>query len=168
MSIKINYTNKTPSKSSSNLVLFVDEEFNTSNLKKYLSISELSYINDLLRTSDLKKKMFLFEINSKKKLMLISIKKDLKNFDVENLGAEFYGRVNYGKNSNYLLYSDSIVGKNEIFLSHFLHGLKLKSYEFKKYKTKKETRVISIIVKGNKNKPSTQKQLKCMKITRQP
>ena len=160
MSIKINYTNKTPSKSSSNLVLFVDEEFNTSNLKKYLSISELSYINDLLRTSDLKKKMFLFEINSKKKLMLISIKKDLKNFDVENLGAEFYGRINYGKNKEYFVNTDSVIGKYDNFIGHFLHGLKLKSYSFNKYKTKKETRLISINVLGNKNKPSTQNQLK--------
>ena len=80
MSIKINYTNKTPSKSSSNLVLFVDEEFNTSSLKKYLSISELSYINDLLRTSDLKKKMFLFEINSKKKINVNFYQKRFKKF----------------------------------------------------------------------------------------
>jgi len=41
-----------------------------------------------------------------------------------------------------------------------LLGLKLKSYEFKKYKTKKETRLISINVLGNKNKPSVQNQLK--------
>ena len=67
MSIKINYTKKTVSKSSSNLVLFVEEKFNISNLKKYLSNTELSYINDLLKTSDLKKNMLLFEINSKKK-----------------------------------------------------------------------------------------------------
>ena len=39
-------------------------------------------------------------------------------------------------------------------------GLKLKSYEFNKYKTKKETRLISINVLGNKNKPSAQNQLK--------
>ena len=67
MSIAINYKNKTPTKSSSNLVLFVDEKFSINNLKKYLSNIELSYINDLLKTSDLKKNMFLFEINSKKK-----------------------------------------------------------------------------------------------------
>ena len=41
-----------------------------------------------------------------------------------------------------------------------VHGLKLKSYEFNKYKTKKETRTLSINVIGNKNKPSTKTQLK--------
>jgi len=160
MSIKIIYTNKTASKSSSNHVLFVDEKFNISNLKKYLSNTELSYINDLLKTNDLKKNMFLFEINSKKKIMLIAIKKDLKIFDVENLGAEFYGRINYGKNKEYFINLDTVISKHKNFIGHFLHGLKLKSYSFNKYKTKKETRLISINVLGNKNKPSNQNQLK--------
>jgi leucyl aminopeptidase len=160
MSIKINYPNKSIDKSSANLVLFADEKFSASGLKKYLSNSEFSYISDLLKTSDLKKNMFVFEVNSKKKIILISIKKDLKNFDVENLGAEFYGRINYGKNSEYFINSDSITSKYENFIGYFLHGLKLKSYEFNKYKTKKETRLISITVLGNKNKSSVQNQLK--------
>ena len=67
MSIKINYLNKTNSKSSANLVLFSNEKFNISGLKKYLSNSEFSYIDDLLKTSDLKKKLFVFELTSKKK-----------------------------------------------------------------------------------------------------
>ena len=146
MSTKINYSKKTNSKPSANLVLFSNEKFNINGLKKYLSNSEFSYINDLLKTSDLKKNLFVFEVNSKKKIVLISIKNNLKISDVENLGAEFYKRINYGKNSEYFIISDSIVGKHDNFLGHFLHGLKLKSYEFKKYKTKKESRLISINV----------------------
>ena len=160
MSIKINYSKKTISKIASNLVLFSNDKFSTNGLKRYLSNSEFSYINDLLKTSDLKKNMFVFELNSKKKIVLISVKKDSKSFDIENLGAEFYGRVNYGKNSEYYINSDSAVSKHENFISYFLHGLKLKSYEFKKYKTKKELRIISVIVFGVKNKPSAQNQLK--------
>ena len=34
--------------------------------------------------------------------------------------------------------SDSVNIKIENFVGHFLHGVKLKSYEFKKYKTKKD------------------------------
>jgi len=160
MSIKINYSNKSISKSSANLVFFTDEKFNIGNLKKYISSNEFSYTDDLLKESDLKKNMFIFEVNSKKKIVLISIKKDLRSFDIENLGSEFYGRVNYGKNSEYFINSDSISSKYENFMCHFLHGLKLKSYEFNKYKTKKETRLISINVLGNKNRPSAQNQLK--------
>ena len=46
------------------------------------------------------------------------------------------------------------------FLSHFLHGLKLKSYEFKKYKSKKNNKIILINVTGSKNKISNQTHLK--------
>ena len=160
MSIKINYTKKTPDKTSSNLVLYCNEKFNLSSIKKHLSSSEFSYINDLLKTCDLKKNLFVFEVNSKKKIVLISIKNNLKTSDIENLGAEFFGRINYGKNSEYFINSDSVVEKYENLLGHFLYGLKLKSYEFNKYKTKKEIRLISINVLGNKNKPSAQSQLK--------
>ena len=129
-------------------------------LKKYLSNNEFSYISDLLKTNDLKKNLFVFDVNSKKKIILISIKKNIKISDVENLGAEFYKKINYGKNSEYFLISDSAVSKIDNFLGYFLHGLKLKSYEFKKYKTKKDTRSISINIMGNKNKPSNQNQLR--------
>jgi len=160
MSIKISYVKKKTSKSSGNLILFVDEKFSINSLKKDLSNTEFSYINDLLKTSDLKKNLFVFEVNSKKKIVLISIKKKLNSFDTENLGAEFYGRINYGKNSEYSINTDSVIGKHENFIGHFLHGLKLKSYEFDKYKTKKEKRIISINVLGNKNKPSALNQIK--------
>ena len=63
-----------------------------------------------------------------------------------------YGRINQGKNVEYSLNSNSISSKQKNFVCHFLHGLKLKSYEFKKYKTKKDIRVISINVIGNKDK----------------
>ncbi len=160
MSIKINYSNKTSSKPSANIVLFSNDKFNISSLKKYLSNSEHSYIVDLLKNNDLKKNMFVFELNSKKKVVLVSIKSNLKSFEVENLGAEFYKNINHGKNSEYFIISDSVVSKHDNFLAHFLHGLKLKSYEFKKYKTDKNKRLILLTVIGNKNKPSPQHQLK--------
>ena len=159
MSIKINYLKKTDPEISANLVLFSNDKFNINGLKKYLTDKEFIYISDLLKTSDLKKNLFVYEVNSKKKIVLISIKNNLKTFDIENLGAEFYGRVNYGKNSEYFIVSDSAGEKYDNFLGYFLHGLKLKSYEFKKYITKKKERIINLNIVGNKNKPSLQNQL---------
>ena len=160
MTIKINYLKKTIDKTNSNLVLFSNEKFAIGSLKKYISKSEFDYISDLLKNSDLKKSILVFEINSKRKVILISIKNNLKISEVENLGSEFYGYVNFGKKSEYYLNSDSINGKYNNFLSHFLHGTILKSYEFKKYKSKNETRLVTINVVGNKNKPSVQNQVK--------
>ena len=160
MSIEISYSKKTISSASANLILFTNDKFNTSNLKRHLSGSDFVYINDILKTSDLKKNLFIFEVSSKKRIILVSIKNNIKTSDIENLGAELFGRINFGKNSDYFVNSDSVVGKHDNFLGHFLHGLKLKSYEFNKYKSKKEKRLISIIVIGAKNKPSSQSQLK--------
>ncbi len=160
MSVKIIYSKKKGSILSSNVVLFVNDKFNTKNVSKYLSDKEYAYINELLKTSDLKKNIFVYEVNSKRKIILISIKVNLKNSDIENLGAEFYGRVYQDKNSEYFINSDSVSSKNHDFLSYFLHGFKLKSYKFIKYKTKKETNNISVNLVGNKNFPSVSKQLK--------
>ena len=67
MTVQINYKINNSNIASSNLVLFVDDKFNISSLKKYISNSEFSYISDLLKTNDLKKDLLVFEINSKKK-----------------------------------------------------------------------------------------------------
>ena len=160
MSIKISFKNSSSKKTSTNLVLFVDEKFSTTPLKKLISNLEFSYINDLLKTSDLSKNLLVFELSSKKKIVLASIKKNIKVYEIENLGAELYGRINYGKNTEYSINSDSIITNQNNFIGHFLHGLKLKSYEFKKYKSKKDSRQINISVLGNKNKLSTNDLLK--------
>jgi leucyl aminopeptidase len=138
MSIEINYKNTGSDKTTENLILFVDEKFNIGNLKKYLSNFEFSYIADLLKNSDLKKDILFFEVNSKKSIFLVSIKKDIKISDVENLGAKFHSYINYDKKKEYLVNLDTINSKIKNFAGYFLHGLKLKSYEFNIYKSKKK------------------------------
>jgi leucyl aminopeptidase len=160
MSIKISIKKNINNKDVKNYVLFSDENFNINGLKKYISNDEFSYIVDLLKTSDLKKDLLFFEINSKKVIYLVSVKKDLKTSDIENLGAKFYGFINFNKKDDYFLNLDSINHKNKNFAGYFLHGLKLKSYEFNIYKSKKEKRLISINVIGNKNNVSAQSQLR--------
>jgi len=66
MTVQINYKSSSSKNISSNLVLFVDEKFNITGLKKHISNSEFSYISDLLKNSDLRKDLLVFEINSKK------------------------------------------------------------------------------------------------------
>jgi leucyl aminopeptidase len=160
MALQINYKTNSSKNISSNLVLFVDEKFNISGLKKNISSSELSYISDLLKNSDLKKDLLVFKINSKKTIFLVSIKKDIKTSDIENLGAKFHGYINYNKKSEYFVNSDTVNSKIKNFVGYFLHGIKLKSYEFNVYKSKKDKKLVSINVIGNKNKISAQDQLR--------
>mgnify|MGYP001492702681 CR=1 FL=1 len=156
MTVKINYKTSSSKKMSKNLVLFVDEKFNINSLEKKISRFEYTYIFDLIKGSDLKKNFLLFEINSKRSVILVSIKKDLKSNDLENLGAEFYTYINQRNISEYSINIDSVNNKLSDSIGHFLHGLKLKSYEFIKYKSKKEKKHISINLIGSKNKISGQ------------
>ena len=160
MSIQINYKNSASNNVSSNLILFVDEKFDISNLKKHISSSEFSYISDLLKTSDLKKDLLFFEINSKKTLFLVSINKDAKTSDIENLGAKFHSYINYDKKKEYFVNTDTVHSKIKNFVGYFLHGLKLKSYEFNIYKSKNNKKLVFINVIGSKNKISTQDNLR--------
>ena len=57
MNIKVNFKKQVSSKSNANLILFADEKFNISGLKKYILGSEFTFISDLLKTKDLKKKI---------------------------------------------------------------------------------------------------------------
>ena len=128
MTIQINYKNNGPKKVTSNLVLFVDEKFNLNGVKKYISNTEYSYISDLLKNSDLKKQLLFFEINSKKTVFLVSIKKDFKTSDIENLGAKFHSYINYEKKNEYFINSNSVKSKIKDFIGYFLHGIKSVSY----------------------------------------
>jgi len=159
MTVQINYKSNSLKKNSNNLLLFVDEKFNISSLKKLISSKEYSIINDLLKISDKKKQIITFGISSKKTISLISIKKNLKTSDAENLGAKLYDHLikNNTKTATINSETGSINLKN--FIGYFLHGLRLKSYIFDKYKTKKEKKNLSISVTG-KNKPTLNEQIK--------
>ena len=160
MTIQINYKTSNPIKVSSNLILFVDEKFNIGGLKKYISTNEFSYISDLLKNSDLKKDFLFFDVNSKKTIFLVSVKRDIKVSDIENLGAKFHSYINYDKKKDYFVNTDTINSKIENFAGYFLHGIKLKSYEFNIYKSKKNKKNISISLIGTKNQITSRGQLR--------
>ena len=125
-------------KKSSNLVLFVDEKFNILTLKKHILASEYSFISDLLKVKSLKKSIINFDINSKKKIILIAIKKNITSYGAENLGAKFYDEFKDIKQNIFNVNSDTLASQYKNIIGHFLHGIKLKSYKFEKYKTKKK------------------------------
>ena len=144
MSINISYKNSLSKANTINLIFFVDEKFNILHLKKYISSSEYSFILDLIKTKDTKKKILTFDINSKRKIILVSLKKNSTNSDAENLGANFLDLLINFKRNEYNFNTDSVSNNLKNLVGHFLHGLKLKSYKFEKYKTKKNKKIILI------------------------
>ena len=71
MTVEINYKTNPSKRNQGNLALFVDDNYNISGLKKHISNSEFSYIHDLLKINDKKKNIITFDINSKKKIILL-------------------------------------------------------------------------------------------------
>ena len=78
MSVIINYKNISVKNISPNLILFLDEKFNILPLKKHISSSEHTFIKDLIKTMDTKKQILSFDVSSKRKIILVSLKKKYK------------------------------------------------------------------------------------------
>ena len=153
MSIQINYKSHYLNKNLNNFVLFVDENFNITGLKKYLSKSDYYFIDDLLKINDKKKDILFFDINSQKKIILVSYKKNITDSETESLGAKFYDNIKEIKQNNFIINSDITKSISKKFIGHFLHGIKLKSYIFEKYKSKKSIKKMTITVIGKNLTP---------------
>ena len=159
MALNINYKNSISKHNSSNNLLFVDENFNILPLKKHVLVNQYLYISDLIKTANKKKKFLSFDINSKKKIILVSISKNIKNSDVESLGANFYEYLKDNKINFITINTNTASNTLKNFIGYFLHGMKLKSYTFEKYKSKKQQKNISIQLDGE-NKPPYKDQIK--------
>ncbi len=159
MNVVINYRSIASKKKAINHVLFVDDGFNISKCKKFFLTKEFSFVTDLLKSKNLKKKFISLDLSSKKKIILVSIKKDIKNWELENLGGKFFDTFKDSKINEFNINSDTLNLNVKNAVGFFLHGIKLKSYSFDKYKTKKIKKNINIIVTG-KNIPSTKDRIK--------
>ena len=159
MNVVINYRSIVSKKSPINQVLFVDDSFNISKSKKFFLSKEFSFVSDLLKSKDLKKKFITLDLSSKKKIILVSIKKDIKSSELENLGGKFFNIFKESKINEFIINSETLSLNLKNAVGFFLHGIKLKSYSFDKYKTKKNKKNITIFVTG-KNVPSFNDQLK--------
>ena len=123
MTVQIFYKNND---SSNNQVLLVDENYNINTIKKHVSSADLSYIKEILKNNDLKKKILSLDLNSKKRLILVSIKKKLESSDIENLGANFYNYIKDRNINKLSIISNSLNSRSEKdFIGRFLHGLKI-------------------------------------------
>ena len=154
MSIVVSYKKNSPEVKLGNLIFFVNEKYNLSPVKKYLTKNEYGLFEDIFKSKNLSEKITIIDLSSKKKIFLISIKSNISSSQIENLGAEFFNYIKGIKQKQFYINSNAINLKPENLVGYFLHGLKLKSYSFEKYKTKKNKLNISIKVTG-KNIPST-------------
>ena len=69
------------------------------------------------------------------------------------MGAKFYDQIKEIKQNNFIINSDITKSISKKFIGHFLHGIKLKSYIFEKYKSKKSIKKMTITVIGKNLTP---------------
>ena len=161
MSIKINYSNYSKDKTTNVYTLFTKENFNTKYIVTFFSNSEITYIQNILKKRDLKKNILSFDLNSKTKIILIDIKNNLELSDIEYMGAEFFTFIKSNNIKELSINPLSIQSKPENdFIGRFLHGFKLKAYEFNVYKAKKNKNEILINILGQKNKITIKNEIK--------
>ena len=162
MTVQVNYINKPKQRDAEVIALFADDKFEIKNLSAFFSKNESnSFIKILKNKKNTKENIISFNINDKSTVILISIKKNLKGSDVENLGAKFYNFIKTNNIKNLSINSESIISKpGKDFIGRFMHGLKLKSYEFNIYKSKKIKNIISINLIGKPSALSLKNKLK--------
>ena len=166
MSVQVVYKNKAKTSNLSEIVLFSDEKFQIKNGKNIFSKAQIAYIEKILKNKKKSKKNFIsFNINEKTNLILISLKNNLKSFDVESLGASFYDFIKKNSFNNISIITDSVKSKpGRDFIGRFMHGLKLKSYEFNIYKSKKNKNNILINLIGKQSSLANKNKLKFMAL----
>jgi len=138
----INFNSKFNSKAA-NIGFFVSNELKFK-ANKSVSTETIYKINSFLKkvSKNNKKEILSFDLSENQKCFLIIIKKNLETYEVNNLGAALKSNLKLDKNiKNICILTDSI---SEDIVLEFAYGFELKSYNFDKYKSKKDNVVQSI------------------------
>ena len=160
MSVQVVYKTSVKSTNTGVIAVFSDEKFNINLSSNDLSKKETSYLKKILKNKKNGDKIFTINISEKKTVIIILLKKNIDITNIENLGAEFFVFIKKNKFTNLILCKNiTDLKSDDVLFNHFLHGLKLKSYNFNFYKTKKKNNVFKILVSSkHKHKISKKRQ----------
>ena len=137
---------------SGSIIFLANEQFEIRNINKILNLSQNNLFKKNLKNNNKKKDIFSFDISHNQKIIIISLKKNQISF--EKTGAKLFEFLKNENLNKIHIFGDTVESSNKIKCLHELvHGMKLKSYCFDKYLTKKnsETLNISIITKERIN-----------------
>ena len=146
MIIKDTFTKFTNiSKLSGCIAFFTNEKLEVTHLKKYLSSLESKNLKVLLKNKSKKKGLLSFDLNPNQKIVLISLKKNQKSNETEKSGAKLTDFLNSEGAGAVHIISDTIsINLRSDAIYEFLHGLRLKSYSFDRYKSKKDSKTLKV------------------------
>ena len=142
MSIKVSFKKNIVENKIKNYVLFSDEKFKVLGLSKTSLSKDTSIINKIIANNVLREKnCFSFNLNPNQKVIVVKLKNSFASLEIEKLGAEFYNYIKENQITNSTLLENNLkefLKTNKNFIDQFVHGVKLKSYDFDKYKSKKK------------------------------
>ena len=137
----LKFSNKL-SNSRDTVVFFAGEGFSFKSKDGLFSENEETKVRLFVKrfqSSNEKAKTLSFDVNEKLKCFVVKISKKFSNFDLEELGADFYLNIKNSKKIKTIdFYPDSLnIEKNKSinYSLSFIHGFNLKSYDFNKYRT---------------------------------
>ena len=144
MILKEKYTkNAKLNKLSGAILFFADEKFEISKINNFLSIPQKELFKKNQKKNSKKKNIFTFDLNHDQKIIVFSVKK--KNNSYEKNGAQIYEFLKNENLFNLHIFAETIQSVNKSNSLHELvHGMKLKSYSFDKYKSKKNSMTLNI------------------------
>ena len=154
MSIKISLKNNISEKNIKNFVLFCDEKFKIMCFDKLHINKQSITINKSINTHKTDKDFVCFNINHMQRIILVRLKNYITASENEKKGAEFFNFIKSNRIINSTFFESNVIDiykKNKTFLDEFLHGVKLKSYSFDRYKSKKKNEIYEISVSTKKN-----------------
>jgi len=166
MSIKFNILKNKDLKNTKNYALFCNDDFKILNLKD-LGLSNQTLISDLIQNNkDKKKNLLHLNLNKKQNLLIIKKNDNQDSLQNEKLGAEFYDFINSNLINDLTFIDLNFLEKksNQKFIDEFFHGIELKAYQFKKYKSKKDNKEfkINIYLKEKKFKLNSSNRFKSL------
>tara|TARA_Y100000992_G_scaffold301399_1_gene272204 strand:+ start:38 stop:1492 length:1455 start_codon:yes stop_codon:yes gene_type:complete len=131
------------------IVFFADKDFNVKNINNFLNSSQENLFKKNSKNNNKKKKIFSFDFNPDQKIIIYSNKNNNNLF--EKIGAELYEFIKNENINKINIIGESIESqyKNKSLLE-IVHGMKLKSYIFEKYKSKKNIQKLSLNLILNK------------------
>ena len=141
MKLKLNFVSKIPKLGIKNELIFI----NNKNFK-YKTLDR----KEILENELFKEKKIIQRNQVKSNYILINCIDQKKSSDFENIGSKLFDFLSNYKIENTFINLSSLKITN-VQIERILHGLKLKSYSFDIYKTKKNTeKLLSVYIVGKK------------------
>ncbi len=155
MSIKLSIKKSYNEKIVKNYVFFTYEDFKIEGLDKSVVSKFSNQIKKTINSSEKKNKEFLtFNLNPSQKIILIRVKKSQSALETEKIGAKFFNFTKLNSFYEVAFFEQNIhqiKSNSKYFFDEFVLGVKLKSYIFDKYKTKKSNKYLTLDLFIKKN-----------------